>query len=468
MDPTDWKTVNFLRPVLRTITAAHRGVLLKTPKRDTPTPPSRHLLPTDMTTPFLNWQTSEQPWIRKFRDHIDDFLQLSHPDYTLQQILQSSKDPMAILRHAQSENLIINKSFDFDNTNPEHHLPLQATLNNLTSTALTNLPLQVAANRMTSSAYTLALRRKLRLPITNIRKCKCGQPMDKYGDHLFKCIRHAKTSMHNRIRDSLFLVLRNISPYAALTQSRHDTAREPSGMLPNFPSLRPADIAVKLADDSHDFLLLDVTMIPFPSPIDRIPSLSLAAHHEEYENHKFCRREPKAEAISIMTDMQLNRQQLLPITVDPGGNFGPLATKLFWGSDNSTVTTRLQPSAWDERTKKTLTNRNISQSMLKNTLEHSPTNLLHRADKGWKIQQGGLPFTRHDDTPGNWGHHVISHNTTLAMTLHLQQALSALNSFDATGLSNTNLLTAATIPTYRPTQPFPFARQFSIQAGGIT
>jgi hypothetical protein len=291
--------------------------------------------------------------------------------------------------------------------------------------------------------------------------------MDKYGDHLFNCIKHAKTSMHNRIQDSLFLVLRNICPYAALTQIRHDTAREPSGMLPNFPFLRPADIAVKLADDSHDFLLLDVTTIPFPSQISRIPSLSLASHHEVYENRKFCRREQKEEAISIMTSMQLNRQQLIPITVDPGGNFGPLATKLLWGSNSSTVTTRLQPSTWDDRTKHAL-HRDISQSMLKDTLDHSPSNLLRQADKGWKIQQGGLPFTRHDDTPGNWGHHVISHNTNLAMTLHLQNALSSLTSFAATGLTNTNLLTAATIPTYQPTQPFPFTRQFSIQAGGIT
>ena len=165
--------------------------------------------------------------------------------------------------------------------------------------------------------------------------------------------------------------------------------------------------------------------------------------------------------------MQHNRQQLLPVTIDPGGNFGPLATQLLWGPDSSQVTTKMLPSPWEHRTKTHLCDE-VLLSMCQDTLEHSPKNILHKDDVGWHIQQGDLPFTRHDNTPGHWGHHVIAHNTNLTMTLHLQQALSSLNAFDATGIIHKTLITAATIPTYRPTHRFPFTRQFSILARDIT
>ncbi len=41
MDPSDWKTVSYLHPLLQTITSAHHGVILNLPKRDTHTTNTR-------------------------------------------------------------------------------------------------------------------------------------------------------------------------------------------------------------------------------------------------------------------------------------------------------------------------------------------------------------------------------------------------------------------------------------------
>ena len=52
--------------------------------------------------------------------------------------------------------------------------------------------------------------------------------------------------MHNRMRDTLYVLLSQLAPHTQLTTSIHDTALEPNGLLPSYPTLRPADIALQI------------------------------------------------------------------------------------------------------------------------------------------------------------------------------------------------------------------------------
>jgi hypothetical protein len=62
----------------------------------------------------------------------------------------------------------------------------------------------------------------------------------------FGCVRHFKTVLHNRVWDSAFLVLRKMERFW-LVASEADVAREPTSSLPGFPTLRPADLVLRLS-----------------------------------------------------------------------------------------------------------------------------------------------------------------------------------------------------------------------------
>jgi hypothetical protein len=115
------------------------------------------------------------------------------------------------------------------------------------SAALTPLPLGLAAYRTPARLWLIGLQRKLRLPLLPAPyRCPCGGVIDIYGDHLFSCPRFSKINLHNRVRDSWYLMLSHIAPLAQLASTSADITCEPCGLVPQFHTIRPADVAIRL------------------------------------------------------------------------------------------------------------------------------------------------------------------------------------------------------------------------------
>jgi hypothetical protein len=308
--------------------------------------------------------------------------------------------------------------------------------------------------------FQLALLRKLRLPLSQLPSiCLCGRPIDPYGDHFFSCLRFSKLLLHNRVRDIFFQVLKNLAPLADLTCSKADVAREPPGLLPDYPTLRPADVALRLipgAVPGHiTHLLLDFTSIPMPSSTPSAASddpflSSVVKHHEVYENGKFACRSgrPREYPLPDVPGALLAKPfALIPITFDPGGQFGPLASRLFWESKH------IPPAALPATRDVSLRHRTGLSAPSPNALadiavSSSLVGLLDRANRGWHKLYNDAWFTRHYEatSPSQWATQVIGQNLLLGLSNHLRNAISASDPFGGPSLPSLPLACAQANP----------------------
>ncbi len=87
---------------------------------------------------------------------------------------------------------------------PEHLHLLPSLLSPQTSYPLVGMNRSNVRHRLPNWALSIALRRKLRLPVydtSNPPICKCGKQHDCWGDHTFQCKQISKKIAHNIIRD---------------------------------------------------------------------------------------------------------------------------------------------------------------------------------------------------------------------------------------------------------------------------
>ena len=78
------------------------------------------------------------------------------------------------------------------------------------------------------------------------KKCLCGHTFNIYGNHAFACAKFNKTELHNRIRDTFALIFAETALYSKLVASQANVACEPVELLLQHPSLRPADISLRV------------------------------------------------------------------------------------------------------------------------------------------------------------------------------------------------------------------------------
>jgi hypothetical protein len=57
---------------------------------------------------------------------------------------------------------------------------------------------------------------------------------------------------------------------------------------------------------------------------------TIVKHHQSYERGKLLRQERVSDANRIRATIHRHKQCVIPITFDPGGQFGPLTTALLW------------------------------------------------------------------------------------------------------------------------------------------
>jgi hypothetical protein len=273
--------------------------------------------------------------------------------------------------------------------------------------------------------------------------------------------------MHNRLRDSFYLILSHLAPYAKYTTTTADVALEPTGLIPSFPTLRPADVALRLIPGSiHaplSHLLLDVTIIPMPSFKPTLTNdsylLPVIRHHEYFENRKFVgRHRLKSTRDTVLQELLSQNYGLLPITMDPGGQLGPLSSKFLWKSSHAPTTVINSP----ERSLRGLSFEAATNLANRSASAFNAFALFQRANAGWKHSHHDQWFTRSYTaiTPSQWGIQVLSQNILLAIASHIQIATARFTS--RTASRPPKLLTASIAPRLaRPTFALPSIYRFT-------
>ena len=145
--------------------------------------------------------------------------------------------------------------------------------------------------------------------------------------------------------------------------------------------------------------------------------------------------------------MMRRKLLFIPVTVDPGDSLRPLAQQLLYPPNKSYP----QARPTDERPATGLSLQE-ARALCDDALKHCPTAILAKADQDWRDLHGDQPFHPYATLPSHWAHQMLSHNVTMAMTLHLEQALSKLQPFTAQGCTKP-LLAAGTLPIKRANYP---------------
>jgi hypothetical protein len=354
---------NFLRPILPCIRYSLIGIpvqlfdtnlpLLETNTISHTTATITHhiLLPQYLTQIFSNWHTTTLPWLHKFSSLLPPILNTEHSEFHTSPYLHDPEaDPFPILKQ-ELQALRLASYHTFIQSQTLEIRTIESSLRSpFTSLALTSLPLTYAAYRLPPSLFTIALQRKLRIPLTAIpTTCTCHSAIDPYGDHFFSCKSLSKTSIHNRMRDSLYYITSHLSPLANITNTATDVSLEPTGLLPTFPTIRPADISLHIVPGSlhspTSKLLIDVTILPMPHVVTTNDSYltSVIGLHEKHENSKFTGKHGRYNSTAlrepILQEILLKRYTLLPFTIDPGGQIGPLAATFLWPHLHQPTTT---------------------------------------------------------------------------------------------------------------------------------
>ena len=475
-DPTAQALPSFLRPILRTIRCAKLGVPVRdfaVLARDPLVLESEAItwvpLPAHIRSLFSDWQSSSTPFLQRFNQLIIPYLQFADPQCDCQLLLDPHAKPLTTIKRAHQQWLL--KRYNSKRSSfPQSFLQAESSLRSpLISKALTQLPLKYAAYRTTPFLFVLALKRKLRLPLfPRPQKCTlCAKTCDIWGDHAFYCFNNSKTILHHRVRDSFFLIFTHLCTHAQLTSTDTSIALEPSGLLPQYPTLRPGDVVIRtnpgILKVHATHLLFDITSIKMPSstsPVsldDPQPSIVIR-EHEEAENGKFVGHYNRYSPGVITQAILQQPYVLIPITFDPGGQFGPLTTSFLWGTPPPDMTLLPPPKAPDQRCEANLSSSPFPRQAAQLACQATHNfGLFHLADKGWKQSHLHEWFTDSYTAmiPSQWAQQILAQNLLVATTNHLKSGLD--KAFPLTSNHSTPYLhVAGQHPRHvRPTFPLP-------------
>ena len=84
-------------------------------------------------------------------------------------------------------------------------------------------------------------------------KCKCGNEIDQFGDHFFKCTHHSKTQIHNQIRDTIHNITQKLGTHTNFIMNQDSCLKEENIILTSYPLLRPGDITIHPNNKSHTY-----------------------------------------------------------------------------------------------------------------------------------------------------------------------------------------------------------------------
>ena len=312
---------------------------------------------------------------------------------------------------------------DTYNTDKQLLLLLPSILSPQTSYPLVGMCRSNPQNRLPNWMTSLAIKRKLRLPIFDDTPptCKCGTIHDKYGDHCFKCNRISKKQGHNIIRDCWAEALQPALATAGYIRQSSKLEIERRHINTRDISAQPFDICFD-PDPSispqtnrncpYTTIGADITIgncrSKIPSKLNRsadvITSISALAdaHLQTFERKKFKREDKNKTNIhentivgdDVIGDLLYNNMILLPFALDSFGRFG-LALQNF-----------LFNTATPPKYKFKANLPNASIMAFKATTAPCPLGILQTADHVWKENQT-RPFYGHSYTAPTPSIHTI-------------------------------------------------------------
>ena len=251
-------------------------------------------------------------------------------------------------------------------TSPEHAHLLPSILTPITSYPFIGMNRSNPTNRLSTCAVTLAIQRKLRLPIyntTNPPRCSCGITHDPWGDHAFRCKKHNKKFAHNFIRDNWATTLQPALALAGYISDTSPIQTELPFLTPNDISARPFDISFDpephpsrptACNCPYTTIGADITITHSMDP----PDIDLSAdvqhrlkaaadkHLQDVEKAKNMRDKhvitnPSTNTTrtvygeTIIDDLLQANTILIPIVFDPHSNLGPIARAFLSTSDTT-------------------------------------------------------------------------------------------------------------------------------------
>ena len=283
------------------------------------------------------------------------------------------------------------------------------------------------------------LQRKLRLPLSPTLPplCSCGKPLDPFGDHFFTCRKHPKSTLSNKIRDTLHTVLHTLGALAGFCRNNTDIQCEPAAILPHHPTKRPADIGFSPLSPASPsdpsitsrYIALDVT-IPAPpaSALALLPTQlpsphPLLAAHNKSARQKFCGRTSQVDAALLVADLNANNITLVPCTFDHLGGLGFFLHRLLFGPTSHLSYTLPPKPPWTSPN-------DFPHSPAFFAFQrsfHAPHSLLPHASRQWRVQTKKNPHrfgpSRSTTSPSQWAIQCLALNTSLALSAHLSSAI---------------------------------------------
>jgi len=235
---------------------------------------------------------------------------------------------------------------------PEHLHLLPSLLSPQTSYPLVGMNRSNARHRLPDWAFSIALRRKLRLPVYDISNppiCKYGKQHDCWGDHTFHCKQISKKFTHNIIQDCMATALQPALVTAGYLRPSSKLETKKTHIRTSDITAQPLDVSFDpdpMTDDHahtpcpYTTIGADITIahslhnapsIDFSE--NAISSLLAVAdkHLQKFERRKYMRCTNKRDNNSnfIAGDVvigELLRANIifLPFAIDPHGRWGPI------------------------------------------------------------------------------------------------------------------------------------------------
>ena len=454
-------TISFFITYLRTIRHAHIGV---------PSVEHRITLPQSLSADFKNWEQSTLKPLKHFKRILNIFInmKLFHiPDHIEDKLLYIIQDmPLNNLQRnfkRKISKLKIKSELETE-IKPDDEIKLPLTLplmlSEYTAIGLTQPSRAIQHNRIKPHHFRHVLRRKLRLPhpdLIGITKCphpRCNQPLDPYGDHFMSSKCCPKTAAHNKFRNALCTVIKELAPISEDINNKNQIEIEPTNVCPSYPNNRPADIRINLNSSKHHHfrkIAIDVTFIPqnFDNPPPRLQSHSLTTEqvfrlHEKGENSKF--RGQTQGNTQIIKELNDLKYIFIPATFDGFGKIGPVITNFLQGPNTpykhfERNTNRFEPEA---------------KIAAHNATKHKEriTNFLHNADKQWITQHNSenawYTPSHKAKTPSAWAKQYLGLSIINIIGTHMETGVN--NTLYPPKRSTTNETNAGTRQDYF-TQP---------------
>jgi hypothetical protein len=340
-DPSTNAIASYAIPLSRSIHYAHHGIPLGNDKL--------LILPPQYSISLHNWKSEPLRLFKILRHYLPKIIKSITLVGTEPMPLTTfigMKPKKNILRNLYQIHKQIEREYLTPTFPPHIQVVLPQLLDKKTSFPFNSLSRRQRDHRIAPATYTMALKRKLRLPVINPTpaslECQCGATPDEYGDHFFSCKSSAghKGNLHNKMRDTVLHIFRSLGPLTGWTSHEYDVSCEPTMLLPLYPGNRPADVGITLQPQAspahsrpHTYLALDITITPPPTmPRTDIPANPYKPHAEQAQKVHWVKIRDKFQGRKHGPTANLNDSKLtlIPFTIDPFGGLGYFAERLLY------------------------------------------------------------------------------------------------------------------------------------------